>query len=80
MASRSLAFGGLVERFSICCERRGRSPVHYIGIGYNFIHVTDPIPILKNKADITDSRSDYRCNTTLHAVKTLVLQDYCSLV
>jgi len=60
MVSRSLTLGGLVERFSICYEQRGFSlrallitHVHYIGIGYNFIHVTDPIPILKNKADIT---------------------------
>ena len=38
-----------------------------IGIGYIFIHVTDPIPILKNKADITDNpRADPIIGATLH--------------
>ena len=56
----------LVKGFLFVCSRRRGfsvraqlSGVHFainIGIGYNFIHVSDPIPILKNKANITNNR------------------------
>ena len=56
----------LVKGFLFVCSRRRGfsvraqlSGVHFainIGIGYNFIHVSDPIPIVYYKADITNNR------------------------
>ena len=66
MASRSLALGGLVERFSVCCEVRGFSllitcTLYRYRLQFYTCYQSDTDT--KKKANITDNRSDYRCNT-----------------